>query len=40
MPEPTNAKIIVFDLDGTLGYFSQVSVVWEFLRRKTNFVKK
>lgn len=33
MPESKSAKIIVFDLDGTLGYFSQISVVWEFLKR-------
>jgi hypothetical protein len=37
MPESKNAKIIVFDLDGTLGYFSQISVVWEFLKRYGTF---
>lgn len=34
MVDSENAKIIVFDLDGTLGYFSQISVVWEFLKRR------
>jgi hypothetical protein len=33
-----NAKIIVFDLDGTLGYFSQISVIWEFLKRQCLFL--
>jgi len=37
MPESKNAKIIVFDLDGTLGYFSQISVVWEFLKHYGTF---
>jgi hypothetical protein len=34
MVDSENAKIIVFDLDGTLGYFSQISVVWEFLKHR------
>ena len=34
MVDSEHAKIIVFDLDGTLGYFSQISIVWEFLKRR------